>query len=477
MWVVLAVLGPLAAFVAWRVLTMGLSDMAVDSDSQRALFWRADNPDAILSAANDDFVSHDYAGSKSMSLDALSRYPLNGIGYEFLGRNADFFHDPKTARRLFQLAERFAPREVATRGKLADYALKDGNVDGALYQVDTLLRMHPEVMADIMPSLVQLSAFPVAQGPIGKVLAKRPQWRIAFLSLLASAGGDPKAIDRIFAVRGGDDPLPAMPPRSGVSGPDADAGDDDLPTGFTEADLLINRQLADGRWQAAHATWIASLSDGERAVSGKIYDGNFVFPPAYHRIPWLNLSHKGFGWQLPDQGSGYDLAISPRSQFQSQSVLQITFNGLPIDYQPVSQLLVLPPGHYRFKGMGQAGGMTTEVGLQWVVACARDNQALFDQDQEQVLGHSTPFQGEIPYSAFSFEFDVPEPGATPPTQNRTTSVFGATASIATSTDCGAQQLRLDLGSGLFKGIPLQGGAIFDHLDVERIATKPTTPPL
>ena len=41
----------LLAFVAWRVLTLGLADHWAESDPARALRWRGDHPEALIRLA------------------------------------------------------------------------------------------------------------------------------------------------------------------------------------------------------------------------------------------------------------------------------------------------------------------------------------------------------------------------------------------------------------------------------------------
>lgn len=469
-WVLMAIGAVIAAWVGWRVLTLGMADANVDDDPQQALAWRADDPDAMVDVSAQDFSSHDYDGSWRFAVAALRAYPLQGRAWSLLAQNADFFHRTDEALRYYTIAHRLAPRDLPTLLYLSNSDMRQGKLAAGFDRLDQVLLMYPDLLGRILPSLVMVAQSGPAQDQLGRLLRARPRWRVAFLSLLASSGpnsmgADPAAVDRIFGLRGANDPLPEYPPPVPGTPQPLDA---DVPTGFTEADLLINRQLADGRWQVARDTWLASLSKGQRAVVGLLFDGNFVFVPDYRAIPWLGLTTKGFGWQLPSGGSGYDASIGPRWRGADQNGLKVIFNGLPVDYQPVQQLLVLPPGHYRFAGMGQASGMTNDVGLRWTVACAQDNDQQFRQEQEIVITHSKPFMGEMPYGPFAFEFDIPAPGGT-------VSIDGTPTRV--SSGCPAQWLRLDLGDGLYKGIPMQGGVVFDHLTVTAVGSQPPSPHL
>ena len=443
-WMVLALLGPLALFLAWRVLTLGMADLWVDSKPERALFWRPDDPQALFEAADDDYMNRNFAGAKALALRTVANYPLDGRAYRELADVADFFGDHSNARRLYDTAVRLAPRDIATHGKLLGYEMQAGQIQQALRHADLLLRLQPDIMPDLLPRLGSVSGNPAVLTALRGMLKERPPWRDYFLAILAESGSDPAAIDRVFASRGDDDPLPLHPPQMVLRS--AGIESDDV-SGFTEADLLINRQVADGRWGSAYVTWVGTLSPAQRVVVGNLYDGGFTFPPVQKKIGWLHLSGKSFGWQVPDRGTGFDVRIAPRTQYSNDNALQVTFDGLPIDFQPVKQLLVLGPGHYRLSGMGQAGAVS-EYGIQWVVACAEGDATL--------LGKSTAFTGDIPWGPFQMEFDVP-------------------VSDSAATACGGQWLRLDVADGIFKGEPLEGGAIFDNLKIDRLG-PPIPPP-
>ncbi len=433
----LAVLALLAAFAAWRVLTIGMADLWVDSKPERALYWRPEDPQALFDASDDAYLNKDFAHAKAFALLAVARYPLDGRCYRELGDISDFFGDHAGARRLYETAERLAPRDVATHGKLLEYDMGEGHMPEALHHADLILRLQPDLMPDLLPRLGAVSKNPAVLAALGQMLKERPPWRDYFLAVLAESGTDLDLIERVFASRGEDDPLPTHPPQIVLR---TRGTDTDEVSGFTETDLLIARQVADGRWGDAYVNWVGTLTAAQRTVLGNVFDGGFTFPPLQKKLPWLHLSGKAFGWQIPDRGTGFDVRVAPRTEFSTDNVLQITFNGLPIDYYPVRQLLILAPGHYRLSGMGQAGAVS-ELGIQWVVTCAEGN--------ETALGQSKAFTGDIPWGPFQMEFDVPTPDSA-------------------ATSCGGQWLRLDLANGIFKGEPLEGSAIFDDLKVSRL---------
>jgi tetratricopeptide (TPR) repeat protein len=457
------VLGAAACLLAWRILTLGVSDAFVDSDPTDALAWRANDPEALAQAATEAFQNQRFPDAKALALRSISNYPLDGRGYRVLADVEQFFHHEKSARELFVIANRLSPRDFEARSALADYDLKSGNVPSALRHLDILLRVEPRIIPDLLPKLGFLAADSKIRDELARTLQGRPPWRQYFLAVLADSGKDPAVIDAVFAARGSNDPIPAMPPS-------LQNETDNKMSGLTEADLLIKRQITDRRGEAAYATGIGTLSSAELSRLGNVYDGGFDFPPKPGKAEWLHLEHRQFGWQIPVEGTGFDVTVAPRSDFSNDNVLRILFNGLPLDYHPVRQLLVLPSGNFRLTGYGQSGAMNTEDGVRWQVICIGDHQDLEDVssnvttppapgattvatllDTPKVIGKSRTFGGDIPWGRFTIAFAVPP------------------------TDCAAQWLQLDVGASIFKGEPLEGGVLFDSLSVERVGDTPAAP--
>jgi hypothetical protein len=412
-WIVRIVLTACALFLGWRVVSIGLASLWDDSDPETAVHWRPSDPEALLGAADIALDRHQFSESEALARRSLSAYPLDGRPYRDLAEVADATGNVAQARRLLGIATLRSPRDPATRGQLLEYALRANDLSGTLRQMDVLMRIKPETIYTLGPGLVSMSQDPQALGQLGRLLATRPPWRLGFLVMTAGLEIDPFVIDRVFASRGGDDPLPS---------------------GGTEADLLLQRQIRDNRWGSAHATWVQTLTKAERAAVGNVYDGAFLFP----------LSGRGFDWQLPVDGTGYDVIIHPSPEAGAGNVMQVRFDDLPLDYHPVSQRLALAPGRYRLSGMAGSKGFDIEGGLYWTVACGEGKQ--------QNLGSSDMLVGTAAWHAFAAEFDVPGQG------------------------CSVQWLRLDLAQGDSMAQPQQGSAMFSGLAITRLEDSPQEQP-
>ena len=188
-----------AAWIAWRCVTMGMADLLVWSDPAAATGWRVAHPAAQYEAAQSDLLAQRDAVAMIHARIGIASNPLDGRDYRIAAAVAESAGDRVGAERLFEIAERRAPRDLPTRIKLAAYALRAGDHQRALHEVDMLLRMQPELDADVLPRLVRLTDDATAIDPIARILLQHPAWRNSFLSMLAGSASDPLSADRLFA--------------------------------------------------------------------------------------------------------------------------------------------------------------------------------------------------------------------------------------------------------------------------------------
>lgn len=403
-WILPLALQAIAVIVGWQVLSLGLAETAVETDPRAALYWRPRDPEALLDASDEALRRRDTASAGALARRAVLAYPLDGRPYRNLGLAADAAGDRGRAQALLEFARRQSPRDLPTRDKLIQYAVTGEDYPEVFRLVDFEMRILPSSIDAYGPGLVALAQEPAVLKLLSERLATRPRWREGFLRMTADLDTDPEAVERIFAARGGDEPLRG---------------------GGTEADLLLQRQLRDERWSHAYITWIGTLAKAQRAVLGNVYDGDFRFQP----------SGRGFDWQLPQDGTGYDVVVGTAGKPANRSVLEVSFDGLPLDFRPVRQRLILGPGRYRFSGMGVSAGLTGD-GLYWDIAC--------ENGRQQPLMQSVTFTGDKPWQAYATEFEVP------------------------ARDCPTQWLQLDLVLGHLEPQPMNGSAVFSGLAISRM---------
>lgn len=356
-----------AAIAGWRILTLGLADLWAVSYPERALFWRPDHPDALQLAAEDRLDAHDYAAANALALRGVQAYPLDGRNYRVLASIADARGDTSHALPLFQIAAERSPRDLPTRQMLVEYALKSGNMDQALQQLDQILRLDWTLAPELLPRMVRLAEFPATESAFVRALAQQPQWRARFLQTLATQASDPGLVDRIYN-RIDSTPGAAL--------------------SLDERAVWINRLIRDRNWSEAYFTWVSSLPASQRVALGNVFDGDFAFPPG----------NGVFGWQISPV-VGADVRTAASTKADVGKTLAIDFDGTQITFRNVSQLLVLSPGRYVLHGKAQADALDTGRGLQWVLTCA--------EGQQQLLASSPLLVGTQPWQDFAVAFEVP----------------------------------------------------------------------
>lgn len=395
----------IAGWLAWRILTLGIADRWEYEAPVDALRWRSGQPTALEEAA--DAASRDarHAEASALARRALAAYPLDGRGYRVLATSAQARGDNVQAERLLLLAMQRAPRDLATREKLAEFYLKQGDLPRALHQIDLQLRIEPQRGADLLPRMALLAGLPAAQQAIIDQLAQSPPWREKFLRQLATLGRDLDMVEQLFQKL-------AMTV---------------APITQTESGFLLDREIREHRWAQAYVQWAATLTDGQRGALGNVFDGGFELP----------ASNIGFGWRLTS-APGTQAVFTTVTGGTGIHALKVTFDGdgPQNGFRPVTQLLALAPGRYRLTGIATAQDLDTPRGLQWVIICA--------EGKHQLLGTSDLLKGSQAWSAFKQDFEVPEQG------------------------CAGQWLRLGLSARIIAERRASGWAAFDEMAITRL---------
>jgi hypothetical protein len=79
----------------------------------------------------------------------------------------------------------------------------------------------------------------------------------------------------------------------------------------------------------------------------------------------------------------------------------VQFSGTRVNFANVEQLMLLPAGRYRLSGRVKAE-LRSPRGLWWHISCASGSKT--------ELGHTGLVVGNLPWSDFAVEFDVPADG-------------------------------------------------------------------
>ncbi len=188
-----------ALVLAWRCISLGQADVKGWADPVAASRMVPSHGGNQYWAGQAEFLVRNYDAASVHARNSLQAQPLDGRGYRLLALIAEASGDRAQAQALLETAERRAPRDLATRIKLAAYALHAGDAARAVHEFDMLLRIEPELIVELQPRLVKLcDRNPAAIDAVAQALAAHPIWRHSFLDGLA-IGGDPKSADALFA--------------------------------------------------------------------------------------------------------------------------------------------------------------------------------------------------------------------------------------------------------------------------------------
>ncbi|MGM9424840.1 hypothetical protein [Hydrogenophaga sp. MI9] len=237
---------------------------------------------------------------------------------------------------LLERAGKVAPQQVDVLRLQAHHAMKAQRWTAALDALIRLSQYHGD--AEATRTLTEMINFARVNGEVGK-------------ALVAAARADTGWLDRVLRA------LPAAKVPTVVAMPLIQQLVEQK-TLTPKLGLALIRQLkAEDQWLDAHALWMQLWNK----PLPMLFNGDF-------EQPFLT---GGFDWETPgsnDHRAGAQVSLSGRKE--RGQVMRVEFRGKALSTPIVRQILMLPPGHYRFTGEYQATELRSEQGLAWVFACA-----------------------------------------------------------------------------------------------------------
>jgi hypothetical protein len=238
------------------------------------------------------------------------------------------------AKQLLLQARSRDPRSAAARYLYADTAVRQGDVLEGLQEMAVLSRLVPAASVQIVPALAQFAQTPGSHEKLAAILAQNPQLKSPLLAALA---GNPDNADLILVLAG---PPTAKPNNDTLA---------------WEARLLRG-MVARGDYQNAYDVWrhFALLPNGARPL---LFNGSFQVVAAPEPFNWgYSASPAG----VAEPGAG---------------VISVLYYGRE-DAVLADQLLILPPGSYRFTS--PISGKVVAGALSWTIACVGAKDPLVD---------------------------------------------------------------------------------------------------
>ena len=355
-------LAAVLAWVGWLVIQATRADELARSDPEAALRIDPDHPQALLRLAWRQYRAGDDAAALATARHLLAVEPGQGMAFAVIALAAERQGDPRAAKLMAIALER-APRNTEVRAHAAAAALKAGDIEGGLAQLDFLLRLAPERGETLFPALAEQAANPGFGDALAGVLAGDPRWRRGFLRVLEKEAG-PEALDNVYA---------GLQQRGQLS--------------QEETARWIDRMIRDGRWGQAYAHWFSQLDEDTAATLPLLFNGGFEQDP----------SQLGFDWRNT-RAAGVFTDIEPAAGAGGERAAHIHFIGREAHIANLRQPLLLAPGRYRLSLRARAQFLRSEKGWYWTIRCVPGGE----------VARAGPLEGSFPWETHEVVFSIPD---------------------------------------------------------------------
>ncbi|WP_242097933.1 hypothetical protein [Sphingomonas sp. CROZ-RG-20F-R02-07] len=259
--------------------------------------------------------------------------PLDARAFLVLGHQQLLDRRPDRAVTTLEAGQRLDPRDRVIHLLLLDRYLRTGRYADAAAQFSVSARLG-EAGGPIAAAMAQMSLAPETRDAVRRTLGTDPALERAVLVALARSNAAPATL---FAL--------ASPTARREAGGTEGWGP-----------ALIDRLVAQGHYAEARAVWqkVYGLSDAQVAAP--------LFDPGFAELP----GSPPFNWALT---AGMVGAADIRN-----GTLAIDYYGRDSG-ELASQLLVLPPGAWRFEFTVEGSKTAAGPSLSWSLQCASGNKA------------------------------------------------------------------------------------------------------
>ena len=272
--------------------------------------------------------------------DGLAASPLAFEPFFIAARAEEQAGRMPRALALMEEARRRRPTFALNRMQLLVYYAQMQRFEGALRELDVLLRRNPELQKRMLPEVVKFMKDPEGRRALASLLAKEPEWREAFFQVAGAQKVDPADARALFAL------VQAQKPRGDLA---------------LERQLILQAQVSNGEYAGARATALGALPAAERAANQLLIDGQF----RGLKVP------KPFGWDYKDVESG---RAEPGRE-GGRTFLDVAYFG-GSNMVLAEQVLALPPSRYTLRTLARRDGPANGGHLFWQVSCAQSNAAI-----------------------------------------------------------------------------------------------------
>jgi hypothetical protein len=320
-------------------------------------------------APDDDLSPADYKQVQSWAEQALHQDPLNGRALRILGQVAEHSSSYERTEALMRGAARRSLQESLAVFWMMRDSYRNKNYPEAMRYADILLRTRPQLSRYVYPMLGRMAEIGTASVELKRVLADSPPWRTEFFTALPDNVSDARTpLELLLSLRD-----TATPPT------DAER------RAYLAA--LVQHKL----YELAYYSWLQFLPQDQLSKTGRLFNGNFALPPSGLPFDWVY-----------SKGAGVNLKFGQKSDREGKPALLIEFGPGRVDFSSgLKQLVLLPPGNYKFEGKYKPD-LVSERGLLWSITCA---------DATDPAGVSTTMNGAgAAWKDIDVAFTIPHEG-------------------------------------------------------------------
>ncbi len=324
-WPRLPVLGTIAivaALVAWLTIAFTVNLMGANVSARAyAPLWSGNSIKAATASAyleGAKTTANDLKEAQRLATMVVQREPANVVAIRSLGLVASVSGDDEKGKRLITYAESLSRRDLPTQLWLIEKNVAANDIDGALVHYDRALRTNLGAREILIPILSEAAKQPAVSVPLSKMLARRPLWWSEFAEKFIYASDAPEALAMTMGA------LRLDPRKEGERN-------------FLQQTMV---SLVEGG-APTRAYALFKSATGKSATSANfVRDGGFDASPVLAPFDWLFLDEADLGAMRDRRGDGAgDWSLFLTAQNGRNGVV-------------ARQLLMLPPGQYRFNAQG-----------------------------------------------------------------------------------------------------------------------------
>lgn len=404
--------GIVAGSASLRTIGFVPSDFIDANPTKAPTSWQTPSSVTLLNLAETAMLDNKLIESEPLALKALSHNLTNGGATVLLMRIASQLKQSDKEKTLANFSDKLWPAHAYTRAYLADYWLKQNDLEKVLHEWNTLLIHNPATQEKLFPILQQLANDGTGAKLLRPYLRTPPSWWKRFFAYLINKNPSIEPIGALYQAR-------------------LDAGGTIDPY---ERRLYVQRLIKEQRWEDAYIAWLSGLNEQQIRLSGFLYDGGFED----------GVLNTGFDWTFI-KNRNITLITESTIGMKGMKALHLTLsNREPVNFAHLLQYLKLAQGNYLVRFSSRVDNIQNPEGLKWRVRCYPSNK---------LLGESSAIKEKSQWSNNEFSFSLPD--------------------LAPS-ECGLQLLRLEASSTYKHQQSFRGSLWFDNMSIVKANSSETS---